>query len=136
MLFDLRDVMRHVVHHVHVEVVRGLVKHLGEGLPALKAAAELSISQEARDVCKSQEHRDLVQEFSQRKGDGISTKSAPTEKLSRIKNGKGTIVEHPLGVGSIVTVAGFRNVSWEVRGVTAETAGRDEHSTVSETRFV
>eukprot|EP00982_Pelagococcus_subviridis_P010751 31027-Pelagococcus_subviridis.AAC.5 len=39
MLFDLRDVMRHVVHHVHVQVVRGGVEHLRERLPAQKRHA-------------------------------------------------------------------------------------------------
>mmetsp|Transcript_7793 Transcript_7793/g.19842 ORF Transcript_7793/g.19842 Transcript_7793/m.19842 type:complete len:223 (+) Transcript_7793:15-683(+) len=33
-LLYLGDVVAHVVHHVHVQVVRGAVEHLGERLPA------------------------------------------------------------------------------------------------------
>ena len=111
-------------------------KAVGTGLSALEAAATQSISDEARRVCSSKKHRDLIEEFLLREGDdGKCTKSAPTEDRLQIKEGKGIFVKHPLGVGSIVTVAGF-NVPWRVLEVTAETAGRGEHATVSETRYV
>lgn len=32
MLLDLGDIVRHVIDHVHVKVIRGRVEHLGEGL--------------------------------------------------------------------------------------------------------